>query len=180
MDIDMTKVRGKASDAIRVHAAYWYLGKKHLRIHGLSEETNHLELQREFCIQHEWDRSEMPVDIIFAIRGRCPWCHEPYPRHDDGLYDLSKLQADHHDPRLPPNYRANIRWICWKCNGEKGSMHPELFAAKMPSRLRRPIYRPQSTVKVDSTLPAPDHGSWVGVKFEQTSLNIFGDGNGFC
>jgi hypothetical protein len=56
----------------------------------------------------------------------CPNCSKPFAIMGHGLADIT---LDMNDPKAPPYYGTNTKWICQTCNRKKGKTDPAIWGA---------------------------------------------------
>jgi len=84
---------------------------------------------------------------------------------------LSELTLDITNPREPPYYGINTRWICNGCNRRKGRKSPDRYGAELQARHRR---KPRLTEPDPQLLLAPDPHDWIST-FQSTADDESGD-----
>src|SRR5262249_49372565 len=107
--------RSKVGDAIRRHA------DRFIKI-GLAKT------RAEFAEKYGWEIDRMLHEMEHTYKNGCGYCAESFGEMGHGLSDIT---LDICDPRQPPYYGTNTRWICQTCNREKGRTPPELWGAKL-------------------------------------------------
>ncbi len=107
------RLKIKARDTLRRHAAKYI-------------KTGLVASQEEFAKKFGWDLDRMIHDIEHIYDNWCG-CGAVFKEMGHGLSDIT---LDICDPRLPPHYASNTRWICQTCNRAKGRMPIELWGAR--------------------------------------------------
>jgi hypothetical protein len=112
---DQDRLMAKAIRAIRRHALKF--GKS----------------VKEFCREFDWSAKQLAHDYGHAMKNGCPYCNWPFATMP-GFADLSCLTVDVIDPNKPPHYKTNVKIVCDTCNGQKGDMTPEEYAAYLATQ----------------------------------------------
>jgi hypothetical protein len=78
--------------------------------------------------RYGWHAEEMQHDAEHAWENGCPYCRKPFKSMPRGLGELT---VDIVDPKLPPHYTTNTKYVCNTCNKQKQRTPPELWARKL-------------------------------------------------
>lgn len=105
----------KARNALRTHAV------RYVRL-GMAQD------QPDFASRYGWDPRAMAHDIEHAASNGCPYCRKAFSSMAHGLADVT---IDIVDPRRPPHYTTNTKWVCSTCNKAKRDDAPEVWARKL-------------------------------------------------
>jgi hypothetical protein len=92
-------VRRKARSTLRHHADRY-------------EKKGIVGSLADFSARFGWEVERMIVDIRATLGNPCHYCAIQ-------VVALAECSLDITDPRQPPHYRSNTRWICRWCNREK-------------------------------------------------------------
>ena len=144
--------RRKAERRARVKA------QRTLRTHWqrYCKKTGERISQSQFAERFGWDLDQMAHDIEHAAGNGCPYCHRAFALMEGGLHNVS---LDIIDPRDPPYYSANVRWVCKTCNSAKGDMTLAQFGEHLANWKK--WERRQAQLHEDP---------WLGTLFENTDL----------
>jgi hypothetical protein len=112
--------------------------------------------KEEFAERFDWDIDQMAHDIEHAATNGCPYCHRAFALMEGGLHNVS---LDIVDPRTPPYYTTNVRWVCKTCNSAKGEMTLAQFGEHLANWAK--WERRQQQLRKDP---------WTGTLFEGTDL----------
>ena len=82
---------------------------------------------QEFTSLFGYSVDQMAHDIEHAFQNGCPYCGRSFASMAHGLNDVT---LDIIDPKRPPNYRTNTRWVCNTCNSEKQKTDADLWDMK--------------------------------------------------
>jgi hypothetical protein len=82
--------------------------------------------KKELVVVFGWRAVDMARDIAYTWTNGCPDCSRPFAQIPNGL---SSMTIDIIDPRQPPHYRTNTRWVCRACCRVKAAIPPEDWAA---------------------------------------------------
>jgi len=88
--------------------------KKHAKQRGMAS--------RQFIEKYGWNTNQMAHDIKRSAEGNCPYCHNPFMQTG---HILRNITIDIVNPKLPPDYTTNTKWICMMCNTTKQRRSPE-------------------------------------------------------
>lgn len=108
------RARVKARDCLRRHADRFVA-------QGLARDRT------EFAGRFGWQINRMVHDLEHTYDNWCQ-CGAKFKEMGHGLSDIT---LDICDPRLPPFYSSNSRWICATCNRKKALTPPEEWGAQI-------------------------------------------------
>jgi 5-methylcytosine-specific restriction endonuclease McrA len=93
--------------------------RRHARKLGIAAQT--LE------VKFGWNIQRLVRDAQRAYEHTCAYCDEKFAGMGHGLGDIT---LDIVNPKEPPFYLTNVRWICMTCNRQKSRTPPATWAAK--------------------------------------------------
>ena len=110
----------KSSDRwiVKARNAYNSHASKFLRL-GI------IKSRRELTEKFGWVVANMAHDMEHVHKNGCPGCRRLFSEMPNGLQGL---ELDIHNPKEPPYYSFNVRWICQSCNRGKGNKSPSDYA----------------------------------------------------
>ncbi len=107
----------KARRTIRSHV------EKYIKL-GAVENTE------EFIERFSWYIDQIAHDIEHAYKNGCAYCHELFSGMGNGLVDVT---LDIINPKEPPYYKTNTKWVCNTCNNAKKGKSPQEWEERMYS-----------------------------------------------
>lgn len=105
----------KARDTLRRHADRFI-------------ELGFATSRAEFTERFGWSLDRIIHDLEHTYENWCSGCSGVFKEMGHGLSDIT---LDICDPRSPPYYATNTRWICQTCNRAKGRTPPEKWGARI-------------------------------------------------